>query len=285
MLNEIECIDVLDGLKQVDNNSIDVIISDPPYNIGKNFGVSKDNLSLEDYINWSLLWIDECNRVLKENGTFFVYGYPEIIQHIFSKVTLHQRWLIWHYTNKTTPSASFWQRSYESIVALWKCDSYPIFNKDDIREPYTEGFIKGSAGKIRPATKGRFGNKETIFNINEKGALPRDVLKNPALSGSYGSKERIVYCIDCDISLEKKDMENHKDHKLIEHPTQKPLELTERLILSSIDKSIKNTILIPFCGSGSEVLKSLMLNQNYISFDNNELYVKMAKSKIKFYGF
>lgn len=284
-MNEIECIDVLDGLRKIDNDSIDVVIADPPYNIGKNFGVSKDNLSIEEYVKWSLLWINESVRVLKQNGTIFVYGYPEILQYVFSKVPLHQRWLIWHYTNKATPFASFWQRSYESIVTLWKCDSYPIFNKDDVREPYTEGFVKGSAGKTRPSTKGRFGNKETIFNINEKGALPRDVLKNPALSGSYGSKERIIYCADCDISLEKKDIENHENHKLIEHPTQKPLELTERLILSSIDKNIKNTILIPFCGSGSEVLKSLMLNQNYISFDNNELYVRMAKSKIKFYGF
>ena len=66
----------------------------------------------------------------------------------------------------------------------------PIFNRDHVREPYTETFIKNAAGKVRKSTVGRFskGDKETIYNAHESGALPRDVIKIPAIAGGAGKK-------------------------------------------------------------------------------------------------
>ena len=56
-----------------------------------------------------------------------------------------------------------WQRSHESIIYAWKDN--PIFHRDDVREPYTEGFLAGAAGKSRKGTIGRFSKsgKETIY--------------------------------------------------------------------------------------------------------------------------
>ena len=56
---------------------------------------------------------------------------------------------------------------------------------DQIREPYTDSYLK-CGGKERKNTKGRFGDKTTIYNVNEGGALPRDVIKIPALAGTLG---------------------------------------------------------------------------------------------------
>ena len=62
----------LDNLNKIDDNSIDLIFADPPYNIGKDFGNNKDKWnSTSEYIDWCKLWIDECFRVLKNNGTFY----------------------------------------------------------------------------------------------------------------------------------------------------------------------------------------------------------------------
>ena len=88
MNNKIQKIDVLEGLVKLKSNSCDVIIIDPPYNIGKDFGINKDNLELNEYINWSNKWIRECIRVLKPEGTMFIYGFSEILAHLSVQIPL-----------------------------------------------------------------------------------------------------------------------------------------------------------------------------------------------------
>ena len=131
---------------------------------------------------------------------------------------------------------------------------------DDVREPYTEGFVKGSAGKVRKSTKGRFsdGNNETVYNAHEGGALPRDVIKIPALAGGAGKKERV------------------------DHPTQKPLALCEKLIKASMKKEegYRNTLLVPFVGSGSECVVADRLDIDYIGYEINMDYVELALSRL-----
>ena len=94
--NKIILGDCIQGMKKLPSNSFDIIIADPPYNIGKNFGNNFDDYSLEEYIEWSKKWIRECRRLLKDSGTMFVYGFDEILAHL-SVLNTHnqQRWLIW----------------------------------------------------------------------------------------------------------------------------------------------------------------------------------------------
>jgi site-specific DNA-methyltransferase (adenine-specific) len=88
----------------------------------------------------------------------FIYGFSETLALILARIPyqIHRRWIVWHYTNKTTPSLRDWQRSHESIIHIWKGDK-KNFNLDDVREPYTETFLKNAAGKQRKSTKSRFG--------------------------------------------------------------------------------------------------------------------------------
>lgn len=275
-LNKIILGDTLKELKKLPSGSCDIIIADPPYNIGKNFGNNIDKRELNEYIEWSKKWTNECIRLMKPTATMFIYGFSEILAHISVEISINKRWVIWHYTNKNVASLNFWQRSHESIICAWK--DKRIFNRDEIREPYTLGFLNGAAGKIRKGTKGRFSTsgKTTIYKAHEKGALPRDVIKIPALAGGAGMNERWFLCKTCDEVFGPRKLKEHKDHKIIKHPTQKPLELSKKIIKSCMPKKY-GVVLVPFVGSGSECVAAKELGQNYVGFEINPEYIKIAQ--------
>lgn len=256
-------------------NLFDVVIADPPYNIGKKFDDYEDNLSLAEYVDWSAKWIDECLRLAKVSAPVYVYGYPEVLAHISVHHPLeNQRWLVWHYTNKTVPSSKFWQRSHESILCLWK-GKKPTINVDDIREEYTPTFLNNAAGKVRKETYCRYSSKgrKTIYEAHPNGALPRDVIKVPALAGGAGYSERWFYCKKCRRLCNPKENAAHSTHDIIKHPTQKPLALSEKLLLST-----GGAALIPFAGSGAECVAAKRLGMEFLAAEINKDYVLLANA-------
>jgi len=281
-LNKIILNDAVEELRKLPSESCDVIIIDPPYNIGKDFGNNLDKREMSEYVRWSKSWINESIRVLKPNGTMFIYGFSEILAFLSVEIPINKRWLIWHYTNKNVASLNFWQRSHESIICAWK--NNPIFNRDEIREPYTEGFLKGAAGKVRKGTVGRYSSsgQETIYKAHEGGALPRDVIKIPALAGGAGMNERWFICKTCKGNVfEPRELKKHANHEIIKHPTQKPLEICRKLIKSAMPKK-NGVVLVPFVGTGSECAAAKELGQNYIGFEINPDYIKIAEKTISF---
>jgi site-specific DNA-methyltransferase (adenine-specific) len=266
-----DSIKILPTLK---SESAQIIIADPPYNIGKDFGNNSDKQPMDEYLVWCEQWIKECIRILKPNGTMFIYGFSEILAMIYSKIPqtywgstpsggsegggspLRSRWIVWHYTNKTVPSLHFWQRTHESIIVIWKSDK--VFHRDDVREPYTDGFLNGAAGKERKATKGRFskGDKTTTYEAHANGALPRDVIKIPALAGGAGMNERV------------------------DHPTQKPLALCDKLIRSCRQPATEGYVLVPFAGSGSECVAAKKNGIPFIGIELNPVYVKLCEDRL-----
>ena len=212
-LNKIILGDSLSELKKLPDESCDVVVIDPPYNIGKDFGNNHDKRELSEYVSWCKEWINECIRVMKPNGTMFIYGFSEILAYLSVEIPINKRWLIWHYTNKNVASLNFWQRSHEAIICAWK--NKPVFNRDEVREPYTEGFLNGAAGKIRKGTLGRFSRegKETIYQAHEGGALPRDVIKIPALAGGAGMIERWFLCKTCNNVFEPRELKKHEKRR------------------------------------------------------------------------
>ena len=259
--DQIHTADTLQILPLLPPDSAQIILVDPPYNIGKDFGNDSDKRTLPDYLLWCDQWITECLRILKPNGTMFIYGFSEVLALILARVPMeiHRRWIIWHYTNKAVPSLNFWQRSHESILVLWKTDK--VFHRDAIREPYTDGFLNGAAGKQRKATKGRFSKGETVteYKAHEGGALPRDVIKIPALAGGAGMKERV------------------------DHPTQKPLALCEKLLRSCYQDPkdpLSGYVLIPFAGSGSECVAAKKLGLPFVAIEINPVYVELIMKRI-----
>ena len=254
LLNNIilgDCSEVIKSLPE--SLKFDLIIADPPYNVGKDFGNNKDCRSLKDYVAWSAEWMRLCLSRLKKQGLLYVYGFPEILSHISVKFPLeNQKWLVWHYTNKTIPSLKFWQRSHETIICFWR-GKRPDLEIDQIREPYTSAYKK-CIGKKRKGTPSRFGSRETVYNGHKNGALPRDVLKVSALAGGKGLVERSP----------------------LRHPTQKPLELSAKLLKSRINGS-GGKALIPFSGSGSECAMAKSLGIDFLGIEINPDYVQAGK--------
>lgn len=251
--------DCIKGMSHISDNSIDIIIADPPYNIGKDFGNDSDKQKLTDYLQFCREWIAEGFRILKPTGTLYIYGFSEILAYIRVEIDLsyHVRWLVWHYTNKNSPTAKFWNRSHESILCCSKTKR-PNFNLDDIRVPYTDGFVKGAAGKVRKSTKGRFsnGDKTTTYTAHPNGAMPRDVIKIPTLAG--GGKERVKG-----------------------HPTQKPLALCDILLKAALNKDSETKVVVPFAGSGSECVSAKVLGLSCIGFELNPDYIEICKERLE----
>lgn len=108
-LNKIYCIDVLEGLKQLEDNSIDLIITSPPYNkcglngkqkgkkwvgtIDYNGDINVDNMNEDDYQSWQLLFLQECYRVLKDNGSMF-YNHKNRIHKGSGEIVTPYEWLL-----------------------------------------------------------------------------------------------------------------------------------------------------------------------------------------------
>lgn len=278
--NKYHLMDTIEGMKKITDDTVDIIISDPPYNIGKDFGLCKDNMELTSYLTWCDEWINECKRILKPTGSLYIYGFSEILAHLSVRIDLPKRWLIWNYTNKTIPLYNGWQRSHESILYIWK--EKPIFNRDSVRVPYTETFLKNSSGKKRPTSKtSRFGNSDdTLYNAHEGGALPRDVFTNiSTLAGGAGRERYFLYK---DNVYPSSEIKNFPINECIKHPTQKPSKLTEKLINSSrpIDDCL---VVIPFGGSGTEGVVCKRLGVNFIGFDINEDYIKLSNGALEKY--
>jgi site-specific DNA-methyltransferase (adenine-specific) len=250
--------DVMAFLPTLEADSAQIIIADPPYNIGKDFGNDSDKQPLDAYLSWCDQWIKECVRILKPNGTMFIYGFSETLALILSRIpfSINRRWIMWHYTNKNVASLNFWQRSHESIIVLWKQDK--VFNRDDVREAYTEGFLNGAAGRERTATVGRFskGTKKTTYTAHPGGALPRDVIKIPALAGGAGIYERV------------------------DHPTQKPLALCDKLIKSCKQPATAGYVLVPFAGSGSECVAAKNNGLPFVGIELNPDYIKIIEERL-----
>lgn len=95
--------DSLSLMRAHDEKSIDLIFADPPYNIKK---ADWDCFNSHDeYVDWSVAWIQEASRILKDEGSFFVCGFSEILADIKTNATKYFRscrWIVWHYKNKAS---------------------------------------------------------------------------------------------------------------------------------------------------------------------------------------
>lgn len=130
--------DALAELKKLPSRSVDVVIADPPYNLGKDYGNGSDSLSFDDYISFSETWLKESKRVTKDNGTFYVFMGVRFISHIFnlmekeSNLTFNS-WICWHYTQGLGKTRGFSPR-HDDVLMFTKSDKFK-FNLDAIRVP------------------------------------------------------------------------------------------------------------------------------------------------------
>ena len=244
--------DAIEFLKTLENESVDLIFADPPYNIRK---AEWDTFSSQkEYVEWSMEWIKEAHRVLKRNGSLYICGFSEILADLkWSASSLFKgcKWLIWFYRNKGN-LGNDWGRSHESILHFRKSKDF-IFNIDDVRIPYNEHTLK--CPKRTQAETSHFSNggkKQYEWTPNPLGAKPKDVFEIPTISN--GSWEKTI------------------------HKTQKPIELLRKIILSSSNED--SLILDPFGGSGTTYAVAEAYGRNWIGTELNDEYCSVIEKRL-----
>lgn len=130
--------DSLIELKNMSDESVNLIVADPPYNLGKDYGKTKDNLDKKEYIEFSKKWLNECNRILKPDGSIYIFMGVRFISYIYQILEDQlgldfQNWIVWHYTQGLGKKKGFSSR-HDDILVFSKGKN-PTFNLDDIRIP------------------------------------------------------------------------------------------------------------------------------------------------------
>ena len=133
------CGDAIEELKKIPSKSIRLIVTDPPYNLNKNYGNNQDQLEFEEYLDFSRLWLTEANRVLTDDGTIYVFMGMRYISYIYSILEQELRmtfnsWITWFYTQGIGKTKGFSPR-HDDILMFTKDPKRFVFHLDEIRVP------------------------------------------------------------------------------------------------------------------------------------------------------
>lgn len=231
--------DSLEVMKKIKSGCIDLIFADAPYNIGKDFGNNKDTWdSINSYIEWCKQWIDECMRILSDNGTMYfmtaTQHMPYLDVYVSKKYNVLSR-IIWSYDSSGVQSKKIYGSLYEPIIMINKAShSSYTFNYNDI-------LIEAKTGSVRK-----------LIDYRKDPPQPYSTQKLP---GNVWNFNRVRF-----------KMEEYENH-----PTQKPEALLERIIKASSNAG--DIVFDPFSGSFTTSSVAVRLGRIAIGIDmNNEYY-------------
>lgn len=241
--------DCLDVMKSIPYNSVNLTVTSPPYNIGKEY---ENNLPIEQYIHWTKKWVDMVYHITSENGAFWLnVGYmpvPGIAKAmpipylIWDKIQFFLiQEVVWNYSAGVAGRLFFSPRNEKFLWYVKDSKNY-IFNLDDVRDPNVKYPNQTKNGKLK---------------CNPNGKNPSDVwqIAKVTSGAKRSSKERTA------------------------HPAQFPLELVRRVILSSSNSH--DVIFDPFSGSGSTLEAAARLGRKAIGIEIDKSYVKIASDRLK----
>ena len=247
-----------------DGMRFDLILTDPPYNLNKDFGNGSDNLPLPIFLKASKERLKVCSDLLAPTGSivwFGIHNYIGYMQTIMYELGLHYRRMnIWRYDNGFSRTKKSPATQYEPFLWYSKSSKKWTYNADDVRVPY-----KSTARLKNPVYyKGKNGDRKE-WAPNPNGALRGDIWECPTLAGSLYKKERT------------------------EHPTQKPIALIKDLIRAFCPKNkegfYEGSILDPFHGSGTlgvccEILNQEGHNISWVGIELEEKWCKIAQARL-----
>ncbi len=252
--------EALGVIKDFPKNSFDLIITSPPYNIGKSY---ETKTTIEKYLSTQEEIISELIRILSERGSICwqvgnfvekgeVFPLDIYYYQIFKKLGLKLRnRIIWQFGHGLHASNRFSGR-YETILWFTKTDDF-IFNLDDVRVP-----------SKYPGKRHYKGPNKGKLSGNPKGKNPSDVW------------EIVANEWDKEIWNIPNVKSNHPEKTI--HPCQYPIELVERCILALTNEH--GWVLDPFAGVGSAIVAAIKNNRNAIGIDKEKEYCNIAEKRI-----
>lgn len=239
----IENIDALKGIESLPDNSIDLVIADPPYGLGKDYGNDSDKKPAKEFLDWMEKWLLLTIPKIKDSGSMYIFATWRYSPEIFVFLKQHMIMLneiIW---DRRVPSMGGTTRRYSSVhdtIGFFAKTSKYYFDIDPIRIPYDPETKKARSRSI-------FVGKKWL----EVGYNPKDVWAVSRLHRIHAERE--------------------------DHPTQKPLEIIERMIKSSCPPN--GIVLDPFAGSGTTVDACIRNNCRYIAFEINSKYCEIIQKR------
>ncbi len=237
--------DCVEKLRELPDGCAQLVIADPPYNIGPSFGIDKEWNRSSAWMPWCETWLKESIRALDDRGQIFVYGihhYQCYIQVLLYDLGMHyRRQIIWHYENGWSRSNKTLATHYEPILWFSKSEGYTYHA---IREPY----------KSTERLEHKIIKNGKLWTPNPEGRMAGDVWRFPTLAGRRFQDERV------------------------DHPTQKPLALTDRIVRHFSNNG--DLIVVPFAGSGTELVSAARNNRHYWGCEINRKYVSIARARL-----
>jgi site-specific DNA-methyltransferase (adenine-specific) len=243
-VDRVFCEDALAGMARIPDGSIDLILTDPPYNLGKDYGNTSDQQSEDDYLAWTERWIDIALPKLKPNGSLYIFltwrFTPEIFVMLKKRMTMMNE-IIW---DRRVPSMGGSVRSFSSVhdtIGFFVRRKDYYFDLDAVRIPYDAATKKARSRSIFVGAKWL-----------EVGYNPKDLWSVSRL---------------------------HREHaERVDHPTQKPLEIIERMLKASCPPG--GLVLDPFMGSGTTALAARKLGRHFVGFELNQDYCEIIQQRL-----
>ena len=291
-------IDVLEGLKNIPDKSQDLIIADPPYYKEINESWDKQWKTEAEYMDWCKLWFNECVRVLKDTGSFYCYGNFDILSKqkvlIFDKklnfrqnITLNKG--LKSIAGRTSDKLRMFPTASEQLVFYINqdVDLVLLHQRDYLNQQWKES---GLTIKQIKQMFGFTGNQPYNWfapnnNGNATWQLPKkehyEVLQETGywqipyeqLKGEFDNN-RFTF----NLPYATTDVWDFTPDKVrYGHPTQKPQDICQRIIKASSNEN--DNVLIPFAGSGSEMVGCKELKRNCIAFEIESKYIDIIKQR------
>ncbi|MCB1277235.1 site-specific DNA-methyltransferase [Prosthecobacter sp.] len=246
--------DALQELQKLPDSVAQAIIADPPYfNVLENEAWDTQWKTAADYLAWCEAWVAESMRVLRDDGLCFIFGQlgkrEHAFLHLMSRLSQQHQFhdlIIWDRAVGYDERRDSFTPQYEMILVLRKGNGAK-FNKDAVRIPY-------DAATIELYLKdNRYKDKDARRKHLEAGKFATNILRVPSLKGA--SREKCG------------------------HPSQKPLDLIDKLILCSTDAG--DLVIDPFLGSGSTAVSAKRLKRKWLGIEKDSNYLKIAKNRLK----
>ncbi|MDZ7688413.1 MAG: site-specific DNA-methyltransferase [Halobacteriales archaeon] len=286
-LNSIINEDCIEGMKEIPNNSIDLIIADPPYFKTVNQTWDYNWKTKEEYLKWCEEWVEEVARVGKINSTFYLFGYIRTLSYLVPKVEdlefeLNQQIVVdkgmQSVGGRATKNYKMFPNTTEEIL-FFTSQSRPYVKKLLNKKKKKLGYTSKEMNEMLDAESAGGGVWSIYAGDNIMGKLPpeskweqlRDILN---IDIPY-EEVAPTFNIEMGITNVWSDIDFYKGER--KHPTQKPRELIKRLIRASSNEG--DTILAPFVGGGTTAVAAKELDRNFIGFEIDEEYCQTARKR------
>ena len=243
LVEQIHHTDCIELMLSMPSDSVSMIFADPPFNLKKKYRSYKDNLSFDQYMEWTKRWLKEACRLLKPDGSLFVYNIPKLLIHtapILNQYAEFRHWIAWNSNGQ--PLGKTLQPAHYGILFYTKTRDSKFY---DVRTPH----------KVCRSCK--------------------EYIKD------YGGKKHLRHTFGYQISDVWDDIHRvrHSSKRIDHHPCQLPVHLIERLVLMTTDED--DIVLDPFCGGGSAAVASKQMGRKYIGAEIDEEYCHLARLEMR----